>query len=153
MKIKIISVGNAPPKWVKDEITKYISRLDGCFKIELIEIKSDKNLKSKEHKKSQEARKIKKFINNDFIISLDESGTSCSSKNLSKNLNNWMQKFPKIVFIIGGADGLDKELLKNSNWIWSFSKLTLPHNLVKIILLEQLYRSSTILNKHPYHRE
>ena len=83
MKIKIISVGNAPPKWVKDGITKYISRLDDCFKIELIEIKSDKNLKSSEHKKSQEAKKINKFISNDFVISLDESGTSCSSKNLS----------------------------------------------------------------------
>ena len=153
MKIKIISVGNTPPKWIKDGITKYISRFDDCFKIELIEIKSDKNLNPAEHKKSQEAKKINKFINNDFVISLDESGTPCSSKNLSKNLNNWMQKFPKIVFIIGGADGLDKELLKKSNWIWSLSKLTFPHNLVKIILLEQLYRASTIINKHPYHRE
>ena len=153
MKIKIISVGNAPPKWVKDGITKYISMLDDCFKVELIDIKSNKNQKSIEQKKLQEAKKITKFINDDFVISLDESGALCTSKNLSKNLYNWMQNFSKITFIIGGADGLDKEILKNSNWVWSLSKLTFPHNLVKIILLEQLYRGSTILNKHPYHRE
>ena len=153
MKIKIISVGNTSPKWVKDEIVKYISMLDDCFKVELIDIKSNKNQKSIEQKKLQEAKKITKFINDDFIISLDESGALCTSKNLSKNLYNWMQNFSKITFIIGGADGLDKEILKNSNWVWSLSKLTFPHNLVKIILLEQLYRGSTILNKHPYHRE
>ena len=153
MKIKIISVGNTSPKWVKDEIVKYISMLDDCFKVELIDIKSNKNQKSIEQKKLQEAKKITKFINDDFVISLDESGALCTSKNLSKNLYNWMQNFSKITFIIGGADGLDKEILKNSNWVWSLSKLTFPHNLVKIILLEQLYRASTILNKHPYHRE
>tara|TARA_B100001769_G_scaffold244586_1_gene213820 strand:- start:875 stop:1336 length:462 start_codon:yes stop_codon:yes gene_type:complete len=153
LKIKIISVGNTSPKWVKDEIVKYISMLDDCFKVELIDIKSNKNQKSIEQKKLQEAKKITKFINDDFVISLDESGALCTSKNLSKNLYNWMQNFSKITFIIGGADGLDKEILKNSNWVWSLSKLTFPHNLVKIILLEQLYRGSTILNKHPYHRE
>jgi len=64
-----------------------------------------------------------------------------------------MKNFSKVTFIIGGADGLDKTITNNSNWIWSLSKLTLPHNLVKIILIEQLYRASTILNNHPYHRE
>ena len=64
-----------------------------------------------------------------------------------------MQNFPKITFIIGGADGLDNIIIKNSNWVWSLSNLTLPHNLVKVILVEQLYRASTILNNHPYHRE
>jgi 23S rRNA (pseudouridine1915-N3)-methyltransferase len=64
-----------------------------------------------------------------------------------------MQSFPKVTFIIGGADGLDKKIIEDSNLVWSLSKLTLPHNLVKIILVEQLYRASTILNNHPYHRE
>ena len=153
MKIKIISVGNSPPKWAKDALIKYISRLDDNFKIELIEIKPDKNLKSIEHKKLQEAKKILKYINGSFVVSLDENGSSCSSKKLSEKLSNWMQNFSKVTFIIGGADGLDRTITNNSNWIWSLSKLTLPHNLVKIILIEQLYRASTILNNHPYHRE
>lgn len=153
MKIKIISIGNRTPKSIQDILYKYTSRFDNYFKIELLEIKSEKNFQSIEQKKLQEAKKILKLINNDFIVSLDENGSSCSSKALSKNLSNWIQNFPKVVFIIGGADGLDKKIINISNWTWSLSELTLPHNLVKIILVEQLYRASSILNNHPYHRE
>jgi|TARA_B110000037_G_scaffold76432_1_gene91428 23S rRNA (pseudouridine1915-N3)-methyltransferase len=153
LKIKIISIGNNPPKWVQEILIKYISRFDGHFKIELIELKSEKNFKSIEQKKIQETNKIFKFIDNDFIISLDENGSSCSSIDLSKKLSDWLQNFPKVTFIIGGADGLDMKILEKSNWVWSLSDLTLPHNIVKIILIEQLYRASSILNNHPYHRE
>ena len=153
MKIKIISIGNNTPKWVQDVLLKYTSRFGNHFKIKLIEIKSDKNFKSLEHKKIQEAEKILKFIGTDFVISLDENGSSCTSKCLSKKLSNWMQNFPNVTFIIGGADGLDKKIIEKSNWVWSLSSLTLPHNLVKVILVEQIYRASTILNNHPYHRE
>ena len=153
MKIKIISIGNSPPKLIQGILVKYISRFDAHFKIELIEIKSEKNFKSLKHKKIQEAEKILKFIGSDFIISLDEHGSSCTSKGISEKLSNWMQNFPNITFIIGGADGLDKKIIKKSNWVWSLSELTLPHNLVKVILVEQIYRASTILNNHPYHRE
>lgn len=153
MKIKIISIGNNPPKWVQEILIKYISRFDGHFKIELIELKSEKNFKSIEQKKIQETNKIFRFIDNDFIISLDENGSSCSSIDLSKKLSDWLQNFPKVTFIIGGADGLDMKILEKSNWVWSLSDLTLPHNIVKIILIEQLYRASSILNNHPYHRE
>jgi len=153
LKIKIISIGNNPPKWAQDIFLEYTSRLKGHFKIELIEIKSDKNIKSIKQKKIEEAQKILKFLDNDFIISLDEKGSACSSKALSKKLSNWMQNFPKLVFVIGGADGLDNKIIEHSNWVWSLSNLTLPHNLAKVILLEQLYRASTILNNHPYHRE
>ena len=153
MKIKIISIGNSPPKSIQDILLKYTSRFDDHFKIELLEIKSEKYFKSVDQKKLKEAQKILKFVGTDFIISLDENGSSCSSIDLSEKLSKWMQNFPKVTFIIGGADGLDKKIIENSNWVWSLSKLTLPHNLVKIILVEQLYRASTILNNHPYHRE
>ena len=153
MKIKIISIGNSPQKSTQDILLKYTSRFDDHFKIELLEIKSEKKFKSVGQKKLQEAQKILKFVGTDFIISLDENGSSCSSIDLSEKLSKWMQNFPKVTFIIGGADGLDKKIIENSNWVWSLSKLTLPHNLVKIILVEQLYRASTILNNHPYHRE
>ena len=153
LKIKIISIGNNPPKSIQDILLKYTSRFDDHFKIELLEIKSEKYFKSVDQKKLKEAQKILKFVGTDFIISLDENGSSCSSIDLSEKLSKWMQNFPKVTFIIGGADGLDKKIIGNSNWVWSLSKLTLPHNLVKIILVEQLYRASTILNNHPYHRE
>ena len=153
MKIKIISIGNNPSKSIQDILLKYTSRFDDHFKIELLEIKPEKKFKSVEQKKLQEAQKILKFIDNDFTVSLDENGSPWSSKDLSENLSKWMQSFPKVTFIIGGADGLDKKIIEDSNLVWSLSKLTLPHNLVKIILVEQLYRASTMLNNHPYHRE
>ena len=152
MKIKIISIGNSPSKSIQDILLKYTSRFDSHFKIELLEIKPEKKFKSIEQKKLQEAKKILKFIDNDFIISLDEHGLSCSSKSLSEKLSNWLQNFPKVTFIIGGADGLDKKIIEKSNWVWSLSQLTLPHNFVKVLLIEQIYRASTILNNHPYHR-
>ena len=153
MKIKIISIGNNPPKWSKDILLQFTSKFEDHFNIELIKIKSKKSIKPIKQKKIEEAQKILKFINNDYVISLDERGTTCSSIALSKKLSNWMQNFPKLAFIIGGADGLDNTIIENSNWVWSLSSLTLPHNLAKVILVEQLYRASTILNNHPYHRE
>lgn len=153
MRIKIISIANNPPKWAKDFLVQYTSRFDDHLKIELLEIKPDKNQKSVVQKKIQEAQKILKFIDGNFIIALDEKGSSCSSKALSKKLSTWMENFPKVTFIIGGADGLDKIITEKSNWVWSLSDLTLPHNMAKLILVEQLYRASKILTNHPYHRE
>jgi|TARA_B110000003_G_C16653744_1_gene535463 23S rRNA (pseudouridine1915-N3)-methyltransferase len=153
VKIKIISIGNKPPKEIQRIFLEYTSRISDNFKIELVEIKSENKIKPTKEKKLLEAKKILKYIDTDFVVSLDEKGSSCSSKGLSKKLSDWMQNFSKVTFIIGGADGLDKKIIENSNWAWSLSDLTLPHNLVKIILVEQLYRASTILSNHPYHRE
>lgn len=153
MKIKIISIGNKPPQWVKDAIKSYSDRVENHFKIDWVEIKPEKNFSSIKKKKELEAKKILAQINNDFIICLDENGVDCSSIKLSKNLSLWVQTYPSISFIIGGADGLSDEIFKRANWKWSLSKMTLPHHLVKIILIEQIFRATSILNNHPYHRE
>ena len=153
MKIKIISIGNKPPQWVKDAIKSYSDRVENHFKIGWVEIKPEKNFSSVKKKKELEAKKILTQINNDFIICLDENGMDCSSTKLSKNLSLWVQTYPSISFIIGGADGLGDEIFKRANWKWSLSKMTLPHHLVKIILIEQIFRATSILNNHPYHRE
>ena len=78
---------------------------------------------------------------------------SLTSVNFSTKLNNWLQHFPTIIFVIGGADGIDKNLLDGSLENISLSKMTLPHQTVKLILIEQLFRAFAILNNHPYHRE
>ena len=153
MKIKIISIGNKPPQWVKDAIKSYSDRVENHFKIGWVEIKPEKNFSSVKKKKELEAKKILTQINNDFIICLDENGVDCSSTKFSKNLSLWVQTYPSISFIIGGADGLGDEIFKRANWKWSLSKMTLPHHLVKIILIEQIFRATSILNNHPYHRE
>ena len=106
MKIKIISIGNKPPQWVKDAIKSYSDRVENHFKIGWVEIKPEKNFSSVKKKKELEAKKILTQINNDFIICLDENGVDCSSTKFSKNLSLWVQTYPSISFIIGGADGL-----------------------------------------------
>ena len=84
---------------------------------------------------------------------MDENGKTFNSKGFAFEITKWAQNFSNLTFIIGGADGLDKSILANANFIFSLSEMTFPHQLVKLLLSEQLYRSSAILSNHPYHRE
>ena len=153
MKIKIISIGNKLDKWLQDGIKNYEKKLPSFVKFEWVEIKPEKNFSTIDKKKKQEAITIKSYIKESIYICLDENGDSFSSLNFSSKLEKWIQHSPTITFIIGGADGLDKDLLKGSLENISLSKMTLPHQTVKLILIEQLFRGFAILNNHPYHRE
>lgn len=146
-------MGNKPDSWLQEGIKNYIKKFPSYTKIEWIEIKPKKKFSSIENKKKEEAIRIKGHIKNSAYICLDEYGASLSSLNFSKKLNNWLQNFPSIIFVIGGADGIDKKLLDESLENISLSKMTLPHHTVKLILIEQLFRAFAILNNHPYHRE
>lgn len=100
-----------------------------------------------------EAVKILSAIpRNARIIALDEHGKDLSTVQLASNMKQWQQDGSDIVFIIGGADGLDPDLKKKADMLLRLSSLTLPHGMVRILLTEQLYRASTILQNHPYHR-
>jgi len=153
LKIRIITVGNKPDIWLQDGIKSYIKKFPNFTKLEWVEIKSEKKFSSIENKKKEEAQRIKAHIKGAGYICLDERGTSFSSLNFSSKLQNWLQNFPTITFVIGGADGLDGQLLKESIENISLSKMTLPHHTVKLILIEQIFRAFSILNNHPYHRE
>ena len=89
---------------------------------------------------------------NDLIIALDEHGKEWSTLELAKKLNTWHDEQQNASLLIGGADGLSKDCLQNASIIWSLSKLTLPHQLVRIFIAEQIYRAWSIINRHPYHR-
>ena len=153
MKIKIITVGNKLDNWLQEGIKNYVKKFPKNTKIEWVEIKSEKKFSSIGNKKREEAIKIKTHIKESPFICLYERGTSLSSVNFSTKLNNWLQNFPTIVFVIGGADGIDKNLLDKSIENISLSEMTLPHQTVRLILIEQLFRAFAILNNHPYHRE
>ena len=84
---------------------------------------------------------------------LDESGENLSTKEFYLKMTSLAEVNNKLCFVIGGADGVSKELKKNSSLIWAFSKLTLPHGLARIILIEQIYRTWTLMSNHPYHRD
>ena len=146
MKIKIISVVNKLDSWLQEGIKNYLNNFPKYTKIEWIEIKPEKKLSSSENKKKEEAIRIKPHIKESPYICLDEHGASLTSVNFSTRLNNWLQNFPTIIFVIGGADGIDKNLLDESLENISLSKMTLPHQTVKLILIEQLFRAFAILN-------
>lgn len=153
MKITIISIGkfeNSPYKKIFEEYFKRIS-----YKIELKEIdaKGSKNIELGKIKLKEAELINKNLSKNSFKICLDENGSQYTSIEFSKLLNSKFNEGSNIDFIIGGAFGLDKEFLRKSNITLSLGKLTLPHIMARIILIEQIYRAESIIKGHPYHKE
>jgi len=152
--IKIISIGSQPSKEINNLIDSYSHKISTYSKIEWINLQlksKDKNIKIKKELESQNI--LSKIDSNAFVISLDEKGQTFSSVEMSQQLEKIMLNHSNINFIIGGADGLDQAVLDKSNLVMSLSNLTLPHQLVKVFLIEQIYRSYSIINNLPYHRE
>jgi len=152
--IKIISIGSQPQKEINQLIDSYTQKISAYSKVEWINLQlklKDKNIKIKKELESQNI--LSKIDSNAFIVSLDEKGQTFSSVELSQQVEKIMLNHSNINFIIGGADGLDQGILEKSNLVMSLSHLTLPHQLVKVFLIEQIYRSYSIINNLPYHRE
>jgi 23S rRNA (pseudouridine1915-N3)-methyltransferase len=152
--IKIISIGSQPSKEINQLIDSYSQKISAYSKIEWINLQlksKDKNIKIKKELESQNI--LSKIDSNAFVISLDEKGQTFSSVEMSQQLEKIMLNHSNINFIIGGADGLDHTVLDKSNLVMSLSNFTLPHQLVKVFLIEQIYRSYSIINNLPYHRE
>ena len=152
-KIRIISVGNNPDKNLKELIDSYSKKLSNQFEVDWINVKAEKKFDSTSQKKEYEAKKITAFIENSFVVAMDESGQLINSKEFTNKMIGWVQNYPCLTFIIGGADGMHQTLISKADFILSLSRMTFPHQLVKLFLSEQLYRCSAILNNHPYHRE
>ena len=143
--MKIICVGNLKENYLKDATNEYLKRLSKYTKIELIELK-DSNI-------YDEADLILKNINDkDFVITLEIEGNKLTSKELSQKIESWLINNSNITFVIGGSDGLDEKVKKRSNYKLSFSSLTFPHQLFRVMLLEQIYRSYKIINNETYHK-
>jgi 23S rRNA (pseudouridine1915-N3)-methyltransferase len=150
--IKIICVGKIKEKFYKDAIEEYKKRLSKYTTIEIIEVE-DENTTDKSIAIRKEKERIEKYINSkDYVISLAIEGNELSSIELSKKIDSIYNNYSNITFIIGGSVGLSDEIKTRSNYLLSFSKLTFPHQLFRIILLEQLYRSYKIMNNEEYHK-
>lgn len=150
--IKIISVGKIKEKFFKDAIEEYRKRLSKYTKLQIIEVE-DVNLPNESLIKQKEKELIEKNINEkDYVITLEIEGNELNSIELSKKLEQLEQTNPNITFIIGGSYGLDEKIKQRSNYKLSFSKLTFPHQLFRVILLEQIYRAFKIKNNESYHK-
>ena len=142
--IKIICVGKLKEKYLVDACLEYTKRISKYTKLEVIELK-DSNIK-------EERDNILKYINKEFIITLEIEGNMLDSPTLARKIDNIFLTNPNITFIIGGSDGLHEDIKKISNYKLSFSNLTFPHQLFRVMLLEQIYRSFKILNNETYHK-
>ena len=144
------------PKWVDLALTEYIKRLPKNINFNLNEIAPEKRSRNRslQELKKNEDEKINTLISStNIVIALDEKGELISSHRLAGELQIWIDQQLDVGILIGGADGLSDSIKNRASKIWSLSKMTLPHALARVIFIEQLYRASTILNKHPYHRE
>ena len=143
--IKIIAVGKIKENYIKEVINDYQKRINKYHKLEIIEIEDDNIINEKD--------RILKHINKkDFLIALDIQGTELTSIELSKKLDNIFINNSNITFIIGGSNGIHDSIKNIVNYKLSFSKMTFPHQLFRLILLEQIYRSFKILNNETYHK-
>jgi len=150
--IKIIAVGNIKESYLKEAVEEYKKRLQKYTNLSIIELK-DEGISSPGKAKDLEGERIKKHLNpKDYIITLEIKGEQISSEQFSKKLESLQIENSNICFIIGGSYGLSDEIKKMSNYALSFSKLTFPHQLFRVFLLEQIYRCYKISNNESYHK-
>lgn len=150
--IKIICVGKIKEKYIKDAILEYFKRLSKYTKLDIIEV-PEYNIYDSDTNKNKEALEILKHIDpKDYVITLEIDGKELTSLQLSKKINETFNTNPSIAFIIGGSEGLSSKVSSVGDFKLSFSKLTFPHQLFRIFLLEQIYRSYKIINNETYHK-
>lgn len=150
--IKIITVGSIKEKYLKEAIEEYTKRIKKYTNIEIIEVK-DEGLVEENKAISMEGLKIQKYLNpKDYIITMEIDGKEMTSIEFSEKINQILIENSNIVFIIGGSYGLSQEIKNQAKLHLSFSKMTFPHQLFRVMLLEQIYRSYKIMNNESYHK-
>lgn len=159
MKITIITVGKLKEKYWKMAVDEYVKRLGAYTKIELIEVADEKDSDNMSEKdieiaKEKEAQRILSRVKDDsYVYTLEILGKQLDSVELSKNIEQKMNTGKSdLTFIIGGSNGLHQSVMDRSNYALSFSKMTFPHQMMKVILLEQVYRAFRIMKGQSYHK-
>ena len=154
MKLTVLAMGTRMPAWVDAGVGEYRKRLPPELKLEIRELSLPNRAKytaaqamAREAKLVRDARPAR-----DRLVALDVQGRSLSTEALAAQLENWQMSGDNISLVIGGPDGIEEDLLGEASLRWSLSPLTLPHPLVRVVLVEQLYRAWSINAGHPYHR-
>lgn len=159
MKITILTVGKIKEKYLKDAIAEYQKRLSKYCRLEIIEVADEKTPDRaseavEESIRDKEGKRLIRYIkDDDYVITLEINGKMIDSVELSEKIDSiGINGTSHIIFVIGGSIGLSKEICKRSDFALSFSKMTFPHQLMRVILLEQIYRSYRIIQGEPYHK-
>ncbi|OIR19242.1 ribosomal RNA large subunit methyltransferase H [mine drainage metagenome] len=156
MKLLILAVGNKMPSWIAEGFNEYAKRMPREAKIELIEIKPEPRTSGKTATQimEAEAQRIKSALPASALcIALDERGATPTTRQLARQMQDWMRQGRDVAFIIGGADGLHESIKQAAQELLALSAFTLPHGMVRVLLAEQLYRAHSLMHNHPYHRE
>ena len=156
MQIRIVNIAQKLPAWVDAACDDYLRRMPREITPEIVTVPLASR-RARQSAQRQQAREselmLGKLAPGSLNLALDEGGETWSSRDWSLQLDRWMLEYPRVNFLIGGPDGLSAECLAACSKRISLGRMTLPHALVKVVLLEQLYRAWSILQGHPYHRE
>lgn len=155
MRMHLICVGTRMPRWVAEGFDDYARRFPRGCDLRLVEIPKARHGRSFEvsRARAEEAARILAAIPPGcWTVALDGGGSEWSTEGLAGRLGAWMQSGLDLAWIVGGVEGLDPGCRSRVNELWSLSPLTFPHAMVRLIVVEQLYRACSILRKHPYHR-
>jgi 23S rRNA (pseudouridine1915-N3)-methyltransferase len=159
MRLLILAVGHKMPAWVSAGFEEYARRMSRSTPLQLVEIRPEPRGSGPtgpgqvERLLKAEAERLRAATPAGAVcVALDERGSALTTRGLSEAIESWRQQGVDVAFLIGGADGLDPRLKRSAQLMLSLSAMTLPHQLVRVILAEQLYRAASLLDNHPYHR-
>lgn len=155
MKVRLVTVSQRQPKWVVEGCAEYGKRMPRTWQFEIVEVKPEARTSGATTEKVQagEAKRIGAVIpKGALVVALDERGESWTTEKLAEKIEGWQQTGRDLVFVIGGADGLDPEFRKSADVRLSLSRMVMPHGLVRVVMTEQLYRAATVIDGHPYHK-
>ena len=155
MRIRIITVGTKMPAWVETGYAEYAKRMPRDCVVELVELPLAQRGKNTDIARAMEKEgeeMLAAIGKGEQVIALDVKGKPWSTEQLAEHMANWRMSGNNYCLLIGGPDGLAPQCLAQAHVRWSLSALTLPHPLVRIVVIEQLYRACSILQNHPYHK-
>ncbi len=150
--IKIIAIGKKHESWIVDGIERYSKRLQGSWKLEWV-LLPHSALEGPAARQEESQRILQKLDERDRVVLLDETGSLWDSPALSRQIQDQLDVSTQLVLVIGGAYGVNEALQRRANQTWSLSPLVFPHQLVRLLVVEQLYRASCIASGHPYHHQ
>lgn len=158
MKIRLLTIGHKMPAWVLTGFEDYFKRIQPFVQTQVIELpmakrgKNDSQADILKYCQLEGESILNALKPGEVLIALEVGGRELSTEKLALTMKGWMQDGQDIALAIGGPDGLSDQVRQAAAWHWSLSKLTMPHPLVRVLLIEQLYRAMSINHNHPYHR-
>jgi 23S rRNA (pseudouridine1915-N3)-methyltransferase len=152
MQLTLITISRRVPDWIASGYREYARRLPRTCRLELAERAPSRAATPAQMRAEEADRLLEAARRSDRIIALDERGESWSTRDLADRLARWGLDGEDVALLVGGAEGLDDSVRDQAHACWSLSRLTLPHQLVRVVIAEQVYRAWSLTQNHPYHR-